>query len=118
MSVYVPDHFAARDRATIARLVHDFPFATLVTPGSPEPHVSHLPLLHVADCEPLGTLVGHFARANPHADAFGATSESLAIFSGPHAYISPSWYRRLILLTPLGSIRYVVSQPPEALKTT
>jgi transcriptional regulator len=91
MSVYVPDHFAARDRATIARLVHDFPFATLVTPGSPEAHVSHLPLLHVADCEPLGTLVGHFARANPHADAAPAT-ESIAVFHGPHAYVTPSWY--------------------------
>ena len=67
MSVYIPDHFAARDRATIARLVHDFPFATLVTPGAAEPLVTHLPLLHVADCEPHGTLVGHFARANPHA---------------------------------------------------
>jgi len=32
MSLYVPEHFASRDRATIARLVHDHPFATLITP--------------------------------------------------------------------------------------
>ena len=90
MTVYVPSHFAADDRAAVARLVHDYPFATLVTPGIPEPFVTHLPLLHVADCEPHGTLLGHFARSNPHAAA--PVAESIAIFHGPHAYVSPSWY--------------------------
>ena len=68
MSVYIPEHFAARDRATIARLLHDFPFATLVTPGATEPYVTHLPLLLFADCEPHGTLVRPFrARQSAHA---------------------------------------------------
>jgi transcriptional regulator len=91
MSLYVPEHFATRDRATIARLVHDHPFATLITPHAPEPLVTHLPLLHVADCEPHGTLLGHFARANPHA-RIAAGAEAIAVFHGPHAYVSPSWY--------------------------
>jgi len=90
MAVYVPAHFAAADRAAIARLVHDHPFATLITPAGGEPLVTHLPLLHVADREPHGTLLGHFARANPHAAA--TASESIAVFHGPHAYVSPSWY--------------------------
>ena len=91
MSLYVPPHFATGHRTAFARVVHDYPFATLVTPVLPEPLVTHLPLLHVADCEPHGTLVGHFARANPHAEA-AADAESIAIFHGPHAYVSPSWY--------------------------
>jgi len=91
MSVYVPEHFAARDRAAVARLLHDHPFATLVTPAHPEPVVTHLPLLHIADREPHGSLLGHFARANPHAES-AAGIESFAIFHGPHAYVSPSWY--------------------------
>jgi transcriptional regulator len=91
MSLYVPAHFSAGDRAAVARIVHDHPFATLVTPALPEPFVTHLPLLHIADCEPHGTLIGHFARANPHAQACAAT-DSIAIFHGPHAYVSPSWY--------------------------
>jgi transcriptional regulator len=90
MTLYIPAHFAAQDRATIMRLVHDHPFATLVTPGAPEPLVTHLPLIHVADCEPNGTLLGHFARANPHARV--AAAECMAIFHGPHAYVTPSWY--------------------------
>ena len=90
MSLYVPRHFDAGDRVAIARLVHDHPFATLVTPTTGEPQVSHLPLLWIGDCEPFGTLLGHFARANPHASA--PIGESIAIFHGPHAYVSPSWY--------------------------
>ena len=90
MAVYVPRHFASDDRAAIARLVRDYPFATLITPGPSEPFVSHLPLLHVADASPHGMLFGHFARGNPHASA--PHTESIAIFHGPHAYVSPSWY--------------------------
>ena len=91
MSIYIPAHFAARDRATTARLLHEYPFATLVTPVAPEPFITHLPLIHVADCEPHGTLLGHFARANPHVQA-APQAESVAVFHGPHAYVTPSWY--------------------------
>jgi transcriptional regulator len=91
MALYIPPHFSACDRAALARIIHDHPFATLITPAPAEPLVTHLPLLHVADCEPHGTLLGHFARANPHwRESEGA--ESIAIFHGPHAYVSPSWY--------------------------
>ncbi len=91
MSLYTPAHFAVTEPAAAVRLVRDHPFATLVTPGVPEPFISHLPLLLVADREPHGTLIGHFARANPHwRQAAGA--ESIAVFHGPHAYVSPSWY--------------------------
>lgn len=71
--------------------MHDHPFATLITPSVPEPFVSHLPLIHIADCEPNGTLLGHFARGNPHS-ACAESASSIAIFHGPHAYVSPSWY--------------------------
>ncbi len=91
MSLYTPPAFCVPDRAALARLIRDHPFATLITPGTPEPFVTHLPLLLVPDCEPHGTLVGHVARANPHWRA-ARDVESIAIFHGPHAYVSPSWY--------------------------
>ena len=91
MAVFVPPHFATHDRIAIARLMHDNAFATLVTPGEPEPTITHLPLMWLADCEPHGTLIGHFARANPHAKHAEA-AQSIAIFHGPHAYVSPSFY--------------------------
>ena len=53
--------------------------------------ISHVPLLLVPGCEPHGTLLGHVARANPHWEALRGV-ESIAVFHGPHAYVSPSWY--------------------------
>ncbi len=91
MSLYTPAHFTTDDAAAIARLMLEHPFATLVTPATPEPMISHLPLLLVADCQPHGTLVGHFARANPQWQ-HAREVQSIAIFHGPHAYVSPSWY--------------------------
>jgi transcriptional regulator len=91
MSLYTPSHFAAGEPAPVVRLLRDHPFATLVTPGVPEPFISHLPLLLMPDREPHGTLIGHFARANPHWRRAAGT-ESIAVFHGPHAYVSPSWY--------------------------
>jgi transcriptional regulator len=91
MSIYTPHTFTARDETAIARLVRDYPFATLITPGNPEPFISHLPLELVAERGPHGTLLGHMARANPHWRHFG-NGASVAVFHGPHAYVSPSWY--------------------------
>jgi transcriptional regulator len=86
MALYVPPAFAVSDRAVALRLVDEHPFATLVTPAAAEPQVTHLPLLRDGD-----VLLGHVARANPHWRSF-RDAESLAIFAGPHAYVSPTWY--------------------------
>jgi transcriptional regulator len=91
MSLYTPRTFAPADASVIARLLTEHPFATLITPGEPEPSISHLPLqYHAAEGE-CGVLLGHMARANPHWQRFGEMA-SVAIFHGPHAYVSPSWY--------------------------
>jgi transcriptional regulator len=64
--------------------------ATLVTLTDAGLIASHVPLLLDAGPAPYGTLIGHLAR--PNAQARGAIGEALAIFQGPEAYITPSWY--------------------------
>ena len=91
MSVYLPPSFAARDRESVIRLIDEYPFATLITASGDEPQVSHVPLLYRADPAPHGSLIGHVARANLHWQRFG-DGPTLAVFHGPHAYVSPSWY--------------------------
>jgi transcriptional regulator len=86
MALYVPPVFAAGDRSLALALIDEHPFATLVTPHGGEPQVTHLPLTRDGD-----DLLGHVARANPHWRRF-ADGESLAVFAGPHAYVSPTWY--------------------------
>jgi transcriptional regulator len=89
--MYIPEAFRGEDRSTLVAFMRAQSFATLVSvtrDGSL--WASHLPLLVVEGGETL-VLLGHVARANEHWKAFGAT-ESLAIFTGPHAYVSPSLY--------------------------
>jgi transcriptional regulator len=90
--MYAPPDFAETDVATLHALVREHSFATIVSFVEGELFATHVPLLLDADRGPLGTLVGHVARANPHATAFDGATPTLAIFRGPHAYVSPRWY--------------------------
>jgi transcriptional regulator len=89
--MYVPAHFVEANLATLHETIEQYSFATLISQTNGEPFASHLPLLMERNAGPSGTLLGHMARANPQwRDAAG--QRVLAIFSGPHAYISPTWY--------------------------
>ncbi len=90
--MYVPTHFAETDVARLHALVRAHAFATLVSAVDGAPFATHVPLLLDAERGALGTLVGHMARANPHWQAFDGGSPTLAIFHGPHAYVSPRWF--------------------------
>jgi transcriptional regulator len=88
--VYIPAAFAETDTAKLHELIRRYSFGVLTSHGGGGLIASHLPLLLDTDAGPHGHLLGHMARANPQwRDVRG---EVLAIFSGPHAYVSPSWY--------------------------
>jgi transcriptional regulator len=81
--MYVRPNHHPRDRSEVVEFMRRHMFATLVTGGI----ASHLPFLFDGT-----TLYAHMARANPHAELLNADVDSMVIFLGPHAYISPSWY--------------------------
>jgi len=90
--MYVPQHFAEPRPEVLHELMRQRPLATLVTLSSDGLNANHIPL-HLSDApEPLGTLRGHVARANPVWHDLTEGVETLAIFHGPDAYISPNWY--------------------------
>ncbi|HSG69635.1 MAG TPA: FMN-binding negative transcriptional regulator, partial [Planctomycetaceae bacterium] len=86
--MYNPASFVQNDLPTLHSFIARHSFATLISQSADGPDVSHLPLL--LDCE-QNRLLGHFARANPHWQTLDGQSV-LAVFHGPHAYISPAWY--------------------------
>ena len=90
--MYVPPHFQMTDRRAAVEFIRRHSFALLVTSDNGEPVASHVPLLFDESAGENGMLRGHLARANPHADLLDGR-RALAIFSGPHAYISPTWYQ-------------------------
>lgn len=89
--MYNPSSFAEHDVPRMQAFLRQHSFATLVSGSGPGGLVgSHLPLLLDPQAGRLGHLLGHMARANPQWRQ--VEGEVLAIFQGPHAYISPSWY--------------------------
>lgn len=90
--MYVPSAFRVEEPAALRGLIDDYSFATLVTQVDGRIEVSHVPLLLEPD-DASGTLIGHLAWANPQWQGFADNREAVAVFSGPHAYISPRWYR-------------------------
>ena len=72
-------------------LMRNHRLVTLVTVNDGVPEANHLPLLIDPEPSPHGTLRGHVARANPVWRQAGG-QEVLAIFQGPQAYVTPSWY--------------------------
>jgi transcriptional regulator len=89
--MYIPAAFAESDLATLHGFIEQHSFGLLVTQVAGLPFATHLPFLLDRTAGAQGTLIGHVAWANPQwQEAAGQTA--LAIFSGPHAYISPAWY--------------------------
>ena len=99
--MYVPPAFAVPELPRLHEFMERYSFAMLVTQTEQGPFATHLPCLLDRNAGEFGTLVGHVARANPHAELFSSaaqstdevsTADSLVLFAGPHAYVSPSWY--------------------------
>ncbi|UCH27559.1 MAG: FMN-binding negative transcriptional regulator [Trueperaceae bacterium] len=88
--MYIPNLFRETDTDSLVAFMHQHSFATVVSIQDGAPVATHLPLTVHRHTDTI-TLRGHFAKANPQWRAL-AESETLAIFTGPHAYISPKHY--------------------------
>lgn len=91
--MYLPKHFREDDPAILTEFMRAHPFAALVTVVDGAPFATHLPLVVQASAEGVA-LLGHVARANPQWQTLAEQREALAIFAGPHAYVSPTLYEQ------------------------
>ena len=90
--MYIPKHNQIHDVATCVSFMQMNIFATVISLLDGALFASHLPLLTTVRDEQV-IITGHFAKANPHWHAFEAAPAScLVIFTGPHAFVSPSTY--------------------------
>ena len=87
--MYVPKHFEQTDDGTLWDFIEAHAFGTLLTVTGGQPFASHVPFLVDRDKRLLNC---HVARANPQWQHLVAASHALAIFAGPHGYVSPTWY--------------------------
>ena len=90
--MYTPESFRESDRSVAFDLIDAYGFATLLSGSARDPAISHVPMILDQPASGQARLLGHVARANQHWRRFDGTEPAAAIFRGPHAYVSPSWY--------------------------
>ena len=88
--MYVPKHFVVTDRAALLSFIRAHPFGILISAAGGKPCATHVPfvILEAARSVRLGL---HVAKVNPHWKSLDG-ADVLAIFHGPHAFVSASWY--------------------------
>ncbi len=89
--MYIPNQCRADRWPVLVEAMRDIRFASLVTAAGAEFHASHVPVL-LREIEGIVTIEAHVARPNPHWRALSEPRPTLAIFQGPQAYVSPSFY--------------------------
>ena len=90
--MYIPKLFEGPE-VTGREIMQAHSWALLMTTAEDgAPTATHLALVWQDDGSTHGSLIGHVARANSHWKLFDRPAESLALFWGPHAYVSPTWY--------------------------
>lgn len=89
--MYIPPAFRADDRQMLNELMRAVRLCNLVTATAEGPLATPLPLVLAADEGEQGVLYGHLAKANAQWKT-PVIGEALALFMGPDAYVTPSWY--------------------------
>jgi transcriptional regulator len=88
--MFVPKDFKVEDQETLFDFIRENSFGILFSSDDHGPHATHLPFILTQDDQP--ELIGHLAKANPQWKALDG-KKVLAVFSGPHSYISATWYK-------------------------
>lgn len=89
--MYVPKLFGSASVQEIEAIIEKYSFATLIVDLEDRLEISHLPIV-LEGTLAGGVLRGHMARANPQLALCAEQAKAIAIFHGPHAYVSPTWY--------------------------
>jgi transcriptional regulator len=90
--MYQPSAFREERLEVLHALIRAHPLGTLITSGTQGLIANLVPFIVVADAGDKGTLRCHIAKANDQVEALKAGSETLVVFQGPEAYITPAWY--------------------------
>lgn len=90
--MYVPNHYKNENIDEVRSFIVANSFGILVSQLKGKPWATHLPLELDKNEAGKDILLGHVSKGNPQWQNFADNSDVLAIFSGVHSYVSPSWY--------------------------
>lgn len=92
--MYTPEEFKPKDLADVKKFIRHNSFGILLNVSNGSITGSHIPLELDVDDHAKHILFGHLSKANPQSHQLKNNDEVLAIFNGPHAYVSSSWYEK------------------------
>lgn len=90
--MYIPDLYKNENQEEINAFLQANSFGILINQTEGKLTATHIPLELDTDKEGKTILQGHLSKENPQWKSFSENDQILAIFSGPHSYISSSWY--------------------------
>ena len=90
--MYIPDLYKNEDQEAIRTFLKANAFGILINQTNGRLWATHIPLELEINKEGEDVLMGHISKENPQWTAFESNDEVLAVFTGPHSYISSSWY--------------------------
>lgn len=90
--MYIPKLYRNENPEEVRRFIREYGFAILVNQTEGKLWATHLPLELDENAQGQEVLLGHMSRANPQWREMENNAAVMAIFQGPHAYISSSWY--------------------------
>jgi len=90
--MYIPKVYENKNLEEVKQFIQENSFGILVTQQNGKPLATHIPLELSKNIENEDVLVGHISKANPQWHNFEDKGDVLAIFNGPHSYVSSSWY--------------------------
>ena len=93
--MYIPRRHEEKDREKIDSFIKENSFAILISIKDDRPIGTHIPLLLEKDTAGNDILMGHISKGNEQKFTLTDGAKVLAIFAGPHAYISPRWYTQM-----------------------
>ena len=93
--MYIPRRYEEKDKATIHAFIKENSFAILVSVKDGVPLGTHIPLQLEKNAVGEDVLMGHISKGNEQKYTLVDGARVLAIFPGPHAYVSPRWYTEM-----------------------
>lgn len=90
--MYTPDLYKNENQEEIRTFLKENSFGILINQTNGKLCATHIPMELGINTEGKEILEGHISKLNPQAEGFAANDQVLAVFSGPHSYISSSWY--------------------------
>ena len=92
--MYIPDLYKNENQTEITQFLLEHSFGILVNRTNGKLWATHIPLELEQTKEGKSILFGHISKENPQWESFESDANVLAIFSGPHSYVSSSWYEK------------------------